>query len=86
MKPDADETRALAAHLVALCADRARRDAMETAARAFVEEECSWAHVARRYAECLARFPAPRASRRSLFAMKLEAVRRRRAAAQARSG
>jgi hypothetical protein len=45
---------------------------------------CRWELVAQRYAEALERFPAPRASRRSLWALRFrEAVRqgRERAAA-----
>jgi glycosyltransferase involved in cell wall biosynthesis len=78
--PDENEVQRLAALLVALHDDPQRRAAMERAARHFVESECAWSHVAERYAEHLARFPRPRAARRSLFAMKLEAARRRRRA------
>jgi len=77
--PGEGEVERLAALLVTLHDDPERRASMERAARSFVESECAWSHVARRYAEHLARFPRPRASRRSLFAMRLEAARRRHA-------
>jgi glycosyltransferase involved in cell wall biosynthesis len=77
--PDLAEVERLVALLVALHDDPARRAAMERAARSFVESECAWSHVAERYVEHLARFPRPRASRRSLLAMRLEAARQRRA-------
>jgi len=63
------EVEALASELVALCDDVDRRRALERAARAFVEDECHWSIMARRYAEYLEAFPRPRAGRRSLFAL-----------------
>ncbi|MCP3916346.1 MAG: glycosyltransferase family 4 protein [bacterium] len=66
------EVRALAGHLTDLASDVARRDALEEAARAFVETECHWSHVAKRYAELLAAFPAHRTNRKSLITSAIE--------------
>ncbi|HVS17353.1 MAG TPA: glycosyltransferase, partial [Planctomycetota bacterium] len=67
-----DEAGRLAQKLVELCDAPAVRTAMEQSAREFVERECRWETVGARYLELLERFPRPRASRRSLFAMRLE--------------
>jgi glycosyltransferase involved in cell wall biosynthesis len=71
-----DETSRLARVLVELHDDPARRAALEREARGFVERECHWSLVARRYAEFLAAFPRPRVSRRGLIALRLDLQRR----------
>ena len=73
----AEEVPALARTLVELRDDPARRVALEGAVRDFVREECHWGIVAKRYAEYLAAFPPPRATRRGLIAMKLSLARER---------
>ncbi len=45
---------------------------MERAAREYVDTECSWERVARRYVELLQKFPGPRSARRSLIAMRFK--------------
>jgi glycosyltransferase involved in cell wall biosynthesis len=73
----AEEVHALARTLVRMRDDPALRARLEQAARDFVERECHWSIVAERYAEHLATFPPPRASRRGLFALKRELDRGR---------
>ena len=50
---------------------------MEAEVLRFVETECHWGIVARRYAEAMQKFPRARASRRGLIAMKLASRRDR---------
>jgi len=47
------EVEALAAQMQAMSADPARRDALESSVRTFVDEACHWAHCADRYLELL---------------------------------
>lgn len=70
-----DEIPTLARTFVALRDDPERRAALEREVLEFVEKECHWGIVARRYAEYLERFPHARASRRGLLAMKLASRR-----------
>lgn len=72
---DEHESDTLARELVSLRDDPARRDALETAVRAFVDEECHWSIVAKQYADFLGQFPKPRVSRRKLVAMRLDLQR-----------
>jgi glycosyltransferase involved in cell wall biosynthesis len=72
LHPAEDEVARLAQKLVELIDAPAVRASMEQVARDFVTRECRWEVVAARYAELLERFPRPRASRRSLIAMRLE--------------
>ena len=65
------EVETLANRIVELADDPAKRDELEANVRRFVEDECHWGVVARRYAEYLERFPGPRASRRKLIAMRV---------------
>lgn len=67
-----DEAPRLARHLIELRDDPARRDRLEREVRRFVESECHWSIVARRYAEYLGSFPCPRVSRRKLIALRVE--------------
>jgi len=66
-----DEIPTLARTFIDLRDDLARRQALEGEVLRFVETECHWGIVARRYAEYMERFPRARASRRGLIAMKL---------------
>lgn len=82
--PGAGEAARLAQKLVDLRDAPSVRQSMEQAARDYVQASCRWELVAQRYAEALERFPSPRASRRSLLALRFrQAVRdgRERAAA-----
>ena len=72
LHPAEDEVARLAQKIVELIDAPAVRASMEQVARDFVTRECRWEVVAARYAELLERFPSPRASRRSLIAMRLE--------------
>jgi len=65
------EVETLARELVALRDDRARREQLEQGVRRFVTEECHWRVVAAKYAQHLAAFPRPRASRRKLIALRV---------------
>lgn len=65
------EVPTLARELVALRDDVGRRRRLEEAVRRFVEEECHWSVVARRYFEHMQSFPRARASRRKLIAMRV---------------
>jgi glycosyltransferase involved in cell wall biosynthesis len=83
--PGDGEAARLAQKLVDLRDSPSVRQAMEQAARDYVQASCRWELVAQLYAEALERFPSPRASRRSLLALRFrQAVRqgRERAAAQ----
>jgi glycosyltransferase involved in cell wall biosynthesis len=55
-----NEVPVLANTLVRLHDDPSWRQALELAARRFVDQECHWSHCAKRYAEHLARMPALR--------------------------
>jgi len=72
-----DEVPSLARTFVALRDDPARRRELEAEVLRFVENECHWGIVAKRYAAALEKFPRARASRRGLIAMKLAARRER---------
>lgn len=65
------EVPTLARELVALRDDANRRARLEEAVRRFVDEECHWSVVARRYFEHMQGFPRARASRRKLIAMRV---------------
>jgi glycosyltransferase involved in cell wall biosynthesis len=65
-----NEVPALARELVALRDDGQRRSALEAAVRSFVDEECHWSVVARKYFEHMQGFPRARASRRKLIALR----------------
>ncbi|MCZ6599063.1 MAG: glycosyltransferase [Planctomycetota bacterium] len=73
----AGEVPALARELVALHGAKDRRAALERGAREFVEGECHWSHVARRCAEHLQSFPAPRAKRQGTTAVIMQRLRLR---------
>jgi glycosyltransferase involved in cell wall biosynthesis len=73
----ADEVPSLARTFVSLRDDPARRRELEAEVLRFVETECHWGIVARRYAEAMQKFPRARASRRGLIAMKLASRRDR---------
>ena len=64
------EVEAIARTLVALRDEPARRDELERKVRTFVDEECHWSVVARRYAEHLEGFPGPRLTRRARVAFR----------------
>jgi glycosyltransferase involved in cell wall biosynthesis len=84
LHPGQGEAARLAQKLVELRDSPSVLAAMEQAARDYVQATCRWELVAARYLEALERFPAPRASRRSLIALRFQqAVRegRERAAA-----
>jgi glycosyltransferase involved in cell wall biosynthesis len=84
LSPGNGEAARLAQKLVDLRDSPSVRQAMEQAARDYVQATCRWELVAQRYAEALERFPAPRASRRSLLALRLrQAVRQGREQAAA---
>ncbi len=68
---EGDEVPALARELVRLRDDPGRRERLESAVRRFVQDECHWTVVARRYAEHLRAFPRARVSRKKLVALKL---------------
>jgi len=61
-----DEAEALSGYFVALDRDRGRLEAMERAARSYVEETAHWSHIADTYIEALEVFPTPRFSRRGI--------------------
>ncbi len=65
---DGVEVEALARTLVELRDDPHRRAELEAAARRFVDEECHWGIVAKRYVEHLESFPRARSARRRLVA------------------
>jgi len=67
----AEEVPTLARTIRELRDDPALRSDLESRARRFVEDECHWSRMARRYTEFLDRFPAPRVSRRKLVSMRL---------------
>jgi glycosyltransferase involved in cell wall biosynthesis len=58
------EVETMARELVALRDDAPRREALEAGVRRFVEEQCHWSKVARKYVEYMETFPRARASRR----------------------
>ena len=60
------EVDTLARALLEQCNDPEKLAALEREVRRFVEEECHWGIVARRYAELLETFPPARAARRRL--------------------
>lgn len=64
------EVDAIAGALVALRDDPARRAELEAAVRRFVDHECHWSVVARRYVEHLHDFPEPRKTRRAQIAFR----------------
>lgn len=64
------EVPTLASELVALRDDRTRRTRLEEAVRRFVDEECHWSVVARKYFEHMQGFPRARSSRRKLIALR----------------
>lgn len=66
------EVEAIGRLLVELAGDPARCEALEAAARRYVEEDCFWGLVGRRYAEHLASFPRPGVTPRKLEAMRAE--------------
>jgi glycosyltransferase involved in cell wall biosynthesis len=66
-----DEVEILARELVRLRDTPERRAQLEAGVRRFVQEECHWGIVARRYAEYMSSFPGPRVSRKKLVALKL---------------
>lgn len=68
------EVEELAAYLVELNADSARRERMEAAARKYVDEEAHWSHVARHYAGFLESSPAHRSNRKSLIKAAIHAA------------
>lgn len=76
LHPGEGEAQRLAQKLVELHDAPSVRLAMEQAARDFVSNECRWERVAARYVEVLERFPRPRASRRSLWSLRLEKAAR----------
>jgi glycosyltransferase involved in cell wall biosynthesis len=65
------EPEAIARTLVELRDDPARLQELNAAARRFVEEECHWSLMARRYAEYMDGFPRPRGDAKSVAAMRL---------------
>jgi glycosyltransferase involved in cell wall biosynthesis len=71
-----DEVPTLARTLVDLRDHPERRDELEAGVRRFVEEECHWGIVAKKYAEYLESFPGPRVTRRKLVSLRLAADRR----------
>lgn len=85
--PGEGESARLAQKLVDLRDSPTVRQAMEQAARDHVQASCRWELVAERYLEALEGFPAPRAARRSLLALRFrQAVRQGRVrAASARA-
>ena len=71
------EVEGLARTLVELRNDPQRVEGLERAVRTFVEEECHWGIVARKYAENLEEFPVPRVSRKRLFSLRLDLQKNR---------
>ncbi len=86
--PGSDEVSALARCIATLHDDPDLRAVQEAAARRFVDEECHWSHVARRYAELLEALPAHRTNRKSLIqaAVRVADLQRAERAARASSG
>jgi len=76
LSPGEGEAARLAQKLVDLRDSPSVRQAMEQAARDYVQSSCRWELVAQRYAEALDRFPSPRASRRSLIALRMRQAMR----------
>jgi len=72
LHPGEGEAERLAQKLVELRDSPSVRQAMEQAARDYVQATCRWELVAERYLEALERFPAPRAARRSLIALRFQ--------------
>ncbi|HED64018.1 MAG TPA: glycosyltransferase [Planctomycetes bacterium] len=70
------EVETLARTLTELADHPERREQLEAAARAFVENECHWSLMAEKYAFYLERFPRPRSSRRKLISLRLALGRR----------
>ena len=66
------EVEAIAELLVELSQDPARCETLEAAARRYVEEDCDWALVGRRYHDDLASFPRTSVSHTRLSAMRAE--------------
>lgn len=83
VKPGEGEAEAIARHLVELRDHPGHRVELEASARRFVETECHWSITARRYADILASFPAPRAKKKSLIRSLIEISDRRRTVASA---
>ncbi|MEW6072018.1 MAG: glycosyltransferase [Planctomycetota bacterium] len=77
----AGEVETLARILIDLRNDPARLARLEAGAREFVERECHWSIVARRYAELLESFPRPRIPRGKLVALRVRLLRNTRAGA-----
>jgi glycosyltransferase involved in cell wall biosynthesis len=84
LHPGEGESTRLAQKLVELRDSPSVRQAMEQAAREYVQATCRWERVAGLYVAALERFPAPRAARRSLLALRFrQAVRQGRESAAA---
>jgi hypothetical protein len=84
LHPGEGEATRLAQKLVELRDSPSVRQAMEQAAREYVQATCRWERVAGLYVAALERFPAPRAARRSLLALRFrQAVRQGRESAAA---
>jgi hypothetical protein len=66
------EADVLAEHLVTLARESGRLEAMERAAREYVEETAHWSHVADTCIEALGVFPTPRFSRRGIVRNAIE--------------
>ena len=64
------EVALIARNLVELAASPDRRRKLEAGVKQFVNDECHWGIVARRYAEQLERFPRMRVSRRKLIVVR----------------
>lgn len=62
------EVEAITKTIVDLRDQPGRRDELEAAVRRFVDDECHWSVVARRYFEHIERFPGPRTTRRARVA------------------
>ena len=73
------EAEALCEHFIRLQREPALLKEMERCARAYVDEQAHWSHVAETCVEALKRFPTPRASRRAIIQ---NAIKQRTAQAQ----
>jgi len=70
------EVETLARTIGSLADDPERRGRLEGATRKFVEGECHWGIVAKRYVEYLERFPGPRVTRKKLISFRLALQKR----------
>lgn len=66
-----DEVDVLAAKMVELASNPELRKKYETAVRRYVEDECHWKHMARKYADYLSAFPRPNVGMRGVAKLRI---------------